>query len=96
MNETIRTIIENAVIIAVSKNLITVQDTEDQTAAVEDFYDTIKENVNIMVENDINNFGHLLYVCTNDFLAIYDNIEDFTKSTIFKNMISSIYEYYFC
>lgn len=95
MNETILVIIENAVNAAIIKNLVIVQDTEDKNAAIYDFYDVIKENVNIMIENDINNYSHLLYITTNDFISIYDNIEDFTKSTIFKKMLESIYEYYF-
>lgn len=50
MNETILLIIENAVNAAIIKNLVIVQDTEDKNAAIYDFYDVIKENVNIMIE----------------------------------------------
>lgn len=96
MNETIKNIIENAVNEAINNGLLVVQDIEDKNAAINDFYDVIKENINIMIENDINKYSHLLYITNNDFNSIYDNIDSFTKSIIFKRMLNSIYEYYFC
>lgn len=81
-------IIKNALIIAISKNLVKVQDDEDFNCAVEDFQDTITESIKFNLENG---YYALLGSCTNWFNDLYD-ITDFTKSVIFKKMISDIYD----
>lgn len=95
MNETILEIISIATTAAINNGLLVVQDSDDMMAAIDDFYDVIKEDINIMVKLNLSGFYVLLSMVTSDFKGIYDNIDSFINSELYKKMISDIYYYYF-
>lgn len=95
MNETILEIISIATTAAINNGLLVVQDSDDMLAAINDFYDVIKEDINIMVKLNLSGFYVLLSMVTSDFKGIYNNIDSFINSELYKKMIADIYYYYF-